>query len=700
MKLPTNRAQAGQALPVFLHVLLVLLVLAQVVYLASRYRLRLDLTADQEATTTASTRDLLSRLEHQLVVEAYFSPKEALPVQWRAAREVADNFLDELVQLGAGKVVLRRFDPNADKATTEKARRLGIEPQNLKSSSATSLSVDQHWQGVRLLFGKGKQEVVSIYVPTSPAMAEAILTPKIKEVMTETRPRVGFMEWPAAAVGQQQPGGVGWQVVRGLDAIKRRYDFQNFKDADAALLPDDLETLLLFRPKELTDRQKYVIDQFLVRGGTLVVFADAAEYALGPQRLLTSVPLSIDANGSQQPFVRQLEHYGIEWKPLLVGDGSPQAMQAANPKAMPFEYFAVPITTTTGMRALAAVPYPYFFHACHHDWRNDADELARGRDGKVDQALAAQYREALAPGMPADDFLFRAFQKINRGPGFYWPTSVGLRHRAGGKLDLPSGIEGRVLLWSSPLSLAEAPPQRVDPVGRDPRQYDAELERFQRNFDERLAAAQRAQVPLMAEVKGRFASYFAGMERPLRPSEVEEAKVDAPGGNEDDGPQPGVEKQDDALPTVRSDERAMVVDGERPGRIVIVGDATFLRDDVIRGDYQQIGGPVSGNIAFTFFSNLLDWISGDADLVELQSHAPTDRKLTLVAAGGARGTDPLEAEQRLRRKTTMLVAVNVLAPCGALLLAGLVVWWVRRNQKRNFLLSLDRASAAAVGGER
>ncbi|MCB9878375.1 MAG: GldG family protein [Planctomycetes bacterium] len=679
---------AGYVLPVALHVLLVLLVLAQVVYLASRYRLRIDLTADQEATTTASTRGLLDRLGSRLVLEAYFSPKEDLPVQWRAAREVADNFLDELVQLGAGKVVLRRFDPNADKDTADKARRLGIEAQDLRSSSATSLSVDLHWQGVRLLLGNGKQEVVSMFVPTSPAMAEALLTPKLKEVMTAKRPRVGFMEWPAPAIGRQQPGGVGWQFVRGLDAVKRRYDLQNFKDVDGALLPDDLDKLVLFRPNELTDRQKYVIDQFLVRGGTLVVFADAAEYAIGPQRLFTSIPLAIDANGSQQQFVRQLEHYGIEWRPLLVADLAPPAMRAASASA-PFEYFAVPATTTTGVRTLVGKNYPYFFHACNHDWRDDADELARGVDGKVDAALAAQYREAFAPGMPADDFLFRAYKKIDRGPGFYWPTSVGLRHRAGGKLDLPSGVEGRVLLWSSPLSLVETAPQRVDPIGRDPLQYSHEYERFLRSMAERLAAAQRVQVPLMAEVRGRFVSYFAGMERPLRPSEAAAVK---PG---EAAPSPGVPPPDAPQPTVIAEERAMLVEGERAGRVIIVGDSTFLRDDVIRGDYAQVGGPVSGNIGSTFFANLLDWISDDADLVELQSHAPTDRKLTLLDARSGRSADPLEVEQRLRSKTAVLVAVNVVAPCGALLLAGLVVWFVRRNQKREFLLSLDRVTRAA-----
>ena len=54
-----------------------------------RYRVRVDMTSDRLWSSTSSTRDLLGRLEKQLLVEAYFSPKEELPVQNRAARDWA-----------------------------------------------------------------------------------------------------------------------------------------------------------------------------------------------------------------------------------------------------------------------------------------------------------------------------------------------------------------------------------------------------------------------------------------------------------------------------------------------------------------------------------------------------------------------------------------------------------------------------------
>ena len=685
-------SERGAALALAVHILLVLVVLGQVVYLASRYRLRVDMTSDRLWTSTDSTRSVLSKLDKRLLVEAYFSPKDDLPLNMRGTRDWADNFLDEITQLGGGRVVVQRFDPNSDKAVSDKATRLGVQPLNLSSRSATSLSVDQHWQGLRLVYGGSKQEVIASFLPTSSFVAEAIVTPKIKEVMVEEKRAFGFMEWPTRSMQRGAPAGVGWSACRGNEGLKKRYEFQNFKDEDGALLPEDLETLFLFRPKELTDRQKYVIDQFVVSGGTLVVFADAAEYAIGPRRLMRKVPLSIDAAGSEVAFVDMLRHYGVEWRAQLVCDMAPQAFQ---------EYFSVPVRGRTGLQSFAPVNYPYFFHPRNIDWATVADQLARDATGAVDERKAEQYRKTLRPGMPADDFLFQAFRKLQRGPGLYWPTWVGLARRAGGALDLPAEVEGRVLLWTSPLALVEDPPQVLNPIGQDPGQYAAVSQQFFRERADRLQAETRRQVPLMCEVRGRFGSFFAGRERPLRPSEAAERAArdpeqargdvdstpgsgDAQGAADEVGPQPASPTDGAGLPP----ERAMRTASSAPGRIVMVGDATFLRDDLISGSMQQQGGPVSA-YGLVFFAQMLDWLSEDRDLIALQTRVPTDRTLKFVEDAVDSKEDPRDAEQALRAKTRALVAWNVALPSLLLSAFGVALWIVRRNQKRAFLASLN-----------
>jgi len=685
----------GAAMPLLLHVVLLLLVLGQIVYLASRYRVRIDMTSDKLWTTTASTSKLIGKLEERLIVEAYFSPKENLPLSMSSSRDWADNFLDEITQLGKGRVIVQRFDPNSDAATSKTAGRLGIKPLNLRSQSATSLSVDQHWQGLRLLYGGGKQKVIEAFLPNSSFQAEAMVTPKIKEVITGTKRRIGYMEWPARVPRGRQQAIVGWNMVRRHRDLKSRYEFQNFKDEDGALLPADLEVLFLFRPMLLTDRQKYVIDQFVMNGGTLVIFADAVEYQIDSERTFKKVPFSLDAKESAYPLVQQLSHYGVDWQPRLVADMHEIAYKAQF--SLVQEYFAVAMRGAAGRAHFTPVAYPYFLHAVNYDWRLSADQLAVDVNGKIDDRKAAHYRKVLVPGMPSDDFLFRGFKKSwNRGPGFYWPTSVGLRERAGGVLDLPDGVEGRVLLWTSPLALVEDPPAGLNPIGLNEGVMSTEHKRFMDGLKDRVIAETRMQVPLMVEVQGDFQSFFVGKDVPKRPSQIS-AEEDRP----KDGDKPGEEapKSDPNGPqpakpsesVADNSETAMKSQSASKGRIVVVGDATFLRDDVLGGDYTRMGGPDSGATAMPFFAQMLDWLSDDRDLVDLQSRVPADRTLALVEVSSKTNEDARDTEQALRSKTTRLVALNVLIPSLLLLTFGLLVWRIRRNQKRAFLASLDAA---------
>ena len=132
----------------------------------------------------------------------------------------------------------------------------------------------------------------------------------------------------------------------------------------------------------------------------------------------------------------------------------------------------------------------------------------------------------------------------------------------------------------------------------------------------------------------------------------------------------------------------MRAESVRPGRIVMVGDATFLRDDLIGGALRQQGGPVSA-YGLVFFAQMLDWLSEDRDLIALQTRVPTDRKLVFVDEDVESKQDPRDAEQALRSKTRALVAWNVALPSLLLAAFGVVLWNIRRNQKRAFLASLN-----------
>lgn len=717
MRAPATPA-AGAALGAVLHAVLLLLVLGQAVFLASRYRTRLDLTADGAYTLTGSTRDLVANLDQSLLIECYFSPKEQLPSIYRETRTLLDNFLDELVQVSRGRVILRRINPLDDKDLAETATNLQIKPMDLADGTASSRSISRHWQGLRLVHGGEKQKVLDQVVEGSPFQVEARITPAIKEVVSRGLRRIGFMEWPLEpAPGGRSPA-FGWNRLRTVDEIARRYQFQQLKDQEGALIPDDVPTLVLFHPKDLTDRQKYVVDQFLLRGGTLVVLADAVDYQIGEQRTFHRVPLAFDAPGSEHPFLAQMAHYGVAIQPKVVADLMQEAQQPRNPFQQPFEYFSV--LRPMGQQMVAQWKrYPYFFHAVAFDWSQTADRLATDpKTGTVDQALAEQYRR-FRPGIDSDEFLWKPFKQVGRGPGFYWPCPVDLV-RDGREPKLPAGVEGRVLLWSSPVTLVEDPPPSLNPaVGHDIPTQEISLQKFDRDLIQRFQAEPRRQVPLMVDLRGSFPSFFAGKERPKTPAEIKEAEArkqeaEKPGedplqqpvqpdpdkakteepakpGQPEVGPPPPTPAEAEAAAAAEAASREPRLEqATARGRIVVIGDSDFLRDDLVQGTYVQRGGPCS-LMGGAFWLSMLDWLSEDRDLIELQARAPVDRTMRFVAEPTpGQGTEQTELERRADAKGAWLLFANVLLPALLLGLIGLLVQLSRRAQKRSFLATVER----------
>ena len=68
--------QHGYVLLVLCRVVLLLWVFGLLVFFASRYRSRIDLTAEKLYTLTPATKKVLDSLKDRLMIECYFSPDD------------------------------------------------------------------------------------------------------------------------------------------------------------------------------------------------------------------------------------------------------------------------------------------------------------------------------------------------------------------------------------------------------------------------------------------------------------------------------------------------------------------------------------------------------------------------------------------------------------------------------------------------
>ena len=108
----------------------------------------------------------------------------------------------------------------------------------------------------------------------------------------------------------QRQGGEPWALS---EEVKKLFDVE-FLQSPSGLIPDDIDLLMLLHPKNLSDKQLYRIDQYVLKGGNLFIALDPnarAEAATGGQQ----------ATSFASNLPKLLEGWGVRYDSAqVVGD--------------------------------------------------------------------------------------------------------------------------------------------------------------------------------------------------------------------------------------------------------------------------------------------------------------------------------------------------------------------------------------------
>lgn len=145
-----------------------------------------------------------------------------------------------------------------------------------------------------------------------------------------------------AQFGQnQQPPFSTWNTL--AQQLSQEYEVRNLNLADGQV-PPDVDVLVVVAPQAMTDVQRYAIDQFLMRGGALIVAGSSFRAGADPfTGMLTVTPIT-------DGLADMLTHYGITVEPTLVMD--PQN-----------EPFPIAVNREVGgftVQEIQSINYPYF----------------------------------------------------------------------------------------------------------------------------------------------------------------------------------------------------------------------------------------------------------------------------------------------------------------------------------------------------
>ncbi|WP_424681802.1 Gldg family protein [Frateuria sp. YIM B11624] len=263
---------------------------------------RIDLTADHLYTLTPGTQHIIDDLHRPLKLTLYFSEHATrdLP-QLRSYEQRVREMLQEMVARSRGRIRLAVIDPvpySDDEASAEGG---GLTPINGGSN------------GERVFFGlvgntlpgEGKGEERSLSIPFFDPARETFLEYDIAKLLYEldqpSKPHIGLISSLPLA-GNPAIGQPPWAVVQQLEQL---FEVRTLDADTLTRVGDDIQVLLLVHPKRLPEAAVYALDQYVLRGGHLVVFVD-------PDAELDTTPY-VDSNGVTDDHNSDLPRLFAAW---------------------------------------------------------------------------------------------------------------------------------------------------------------------------------------------------------------------------------------------------------------------------------------------------------------------------------------------------------------------------------------------------
>jgi len=290
---------------------------------------------------------VFSRLPDPLTLTLYATPA-TLPEGFDAIPERVRAVAVELVEASDGKLRFEQVDPTSPKDGDAAAlqQRLaddfGIQPLAVDLFGRQTFYLDV------LLEGTDKPQRVLPRSDLSESDLRVAIEAAIRRVTPGQLKTVGlFTETPEAPPPNPQlppqlqppPPHPDYMIVEQL--LSEDYKVERL-DLEDGLVPDAIDLLVVGKPGAMTPRQQFAVDQFLMRGGKLVVLA--SHFVVSPERS------GLVATAFESAIFDLLGTWGVQVERALVMD----------PQNAPFP---VPVTETRGgirFQRIRLLPYPFF----------------------------------------------------------------------------------------------------------------------------------------------------------------------------------------------------------------------------------------------------------------------------------------------------------------------------------------------------
>jgi gliding-associated putative ABC transporter substrate-binding component GldG len=324
---------------------------------------RFDLTSEKRYTLSESTREMLTDLNDVVLIKVYLSPN--VNAGFSRLRNETREILDEF-RAWAGNNIQFEFITPGEGVSQEEAvnieRQLfnkGIQPEGVmmrENGKTTQVTI---WPGALLAY-KGKETVWQIFTRATPDMdpdvainnsiedLEYTLTNSIRKLQRAHKPEVTFL------TGHHELDTL--EQFQFMNALSEYYKVNYTRIVPGRELSTlkGTDALVITKPDTtFTDKELFVIDQFIMNGGKVLWLVDPVQTNLDSLKYGFTIGLNRPLGIEQLLF-----KYGVRLNPVLLQDmqcGKLRmnvGLQRGQPRFELFDWLYHPVITGDNTHAI------------------------------------------------------------------------------------------------------------------------------------------------------------------------------------------------------------------------------------------------------------------------------------------------------------------------------------------------------------
>ncbi len=274
---------------------------------------RLDLTEGRLYTLSEGTRRIATTLDEPVELRFYHSRAldEASPRLGVYATRVRE-LLQEIAAASDGRVRLAVIDPAPFSEDEDHAAAYGLTPLPLGAGGA------QAYFGLAATNSTDGRETIPFFQPERAAFLEYDLARLLQQLAAPRKTIVGLLTPLPAGTGFDPATGQIREPWAVFDELRAGFEVRQL-EASLSAVPEDVRVLVVAHPQRLPEPALFAIDQYVLRGGRLLLFVDPSAEQAPPDAADASGPVPAARASDLAPLLRT---WGVRYdaRRVLVDD--------------------------------------------------------------------------------------------------------------------------------------------------------------------------------------------------------------------------------------------------------------------------------------------------------------------------------------------------------------------------------------------